>query len=96
MGAIAAYGLCNRLPEACKALLISVYVSGDDDEDELVPLKLKETKRFRDRQVIGLEIGGQMAFILSTTKTESVAANANAAHGASHTPPEPAPADALS
>ncbi|KAL3156070.1 hypothetical protein ABBQ32_013058 [Trebouxia sp. C0010 RCD-2024] len=69
---------------------------GDDDEDELVPLKLKETKRFRDRQVIGLEIGGQMAFILSTTKTESVAANANAAHGASHTPPEPAPADALS
>lgn len=73
-----------------------VCIPGDDDEDELVPLKLKETKRFKDRHVIGLEIGGQMAFVLSTTKTESVAATAHTAHGASHTPPEPAPADALS
>lgn len=75
--------------------LISLCNAGDDDEDEIVPLKLKETKRHKDRQVIGLEIGGQMTFILSTTKTESAPAPANAAHGLSHTPPEPAPADGL-
>ena len=74
------------LAKAGAMFLISLCIAGADDEDEVVPLKLKATKRFVDKQVIGLEIGGQMAFILTTTKTE--------AHGGSHTPPEPAPADA--
>ena len=60
------------------------------DPDQLVPLKLKETKRFKDRQVIGVEIGGQMTFILSNLRPETVATTD---HAAGHTPPEPAPAD---
>lgn len=48
-------------------------IAGDDDSDELVPLKLKETKRFKDRKVIGMEIGGQMVLLLTVTK-DSVAA----------------------
>ena len=65
-----------------------------------MPLKLKETKRFKDREVIGMEIGGQMAFILSKLKTEPAKAvpadTSNTAQGSSHAPPEPAPADAMS
>ena len=41
-------------------LLIGSCVAGDDDDDETVPLKPKETKRFKDRQVVGMEIGGQI------------------------------------
>lgn len=63
---------------------------GEEDPDEIVPLKLKETKRFKNRQVIGMEIGGQMTFILSKLRPETAAATV---HTASHTPPEPAPAD---
>lgn len=69
-------------------------VAGDDSDDENVPLKLKETKRFRDRQVIGMEIGGQMTFILSKTRT-AAAATAKT-DTSSHAPPEPAPADMCS
>lgn len=53
--------------------------AGDDDEDELVPLKLKETKRFKDRKVVGMEIGGQMAFLLAVTKGTAAAQPAAAA-----------------
>lgn len=60
------------------------------DPDQIVPLKLKETKRFKNRQVIGVEIGGQMTFILSKPRPETVAVTD---HEAGHTPPEPAPAD---
>lgn len=71
-------------------LLITFCIAGDDDTDESVPLKLKETKRFKNRHVVGMEIGGQMTFILSKLRPEAVAA---ADHTAGHTPPEPAPAD---
>ena len=63
---------------------------GDKDPDQIVPLKLKESKRFKNRQVIGVEIGGQMTFILSKLRPEMVATTEGAV---SHTPPEPAPAD---
>ena len=77
--------------------LVGVCVAGDDDEDELVPLKLKETKRFRDREVIAMEIGGQMAFILSRPKAEAVKSveAGSAAQGSGSAAPEPAPADAI-
>lgn len=71
-------------------LLITFCIAGDDDKDEFVPLKLKETKRFKNRHVIGMEIGGQMTFILSKLRPEAVAA---VDQTAGHTPPEPAPAD---
>lgn len=71
-------------------LLITCCIAGDDDQDEIVPLKLKETKRFKNRHVIGMEIGGQMTFILSKLRPEGGAA---VDHTAGHTPPEPAPAD---
>ena len=49
--------------------LLCLLFTGDDDTDELVPLKLKETKRFRDRKVIGMEIGGQMLFLLAVQES---------------------------
>lgn len=75
--------------------------AGDNDEDELVPLKLKETKRFKDRKVIGMEIGGQMTFLLAVSNNTpapqpAAAATANgtnqeearrAAHGTSAAEP---------
>jgi len=54
---------------------------GNDDTDEVTPLKLKETKRFKDRKVIGLEIGGQMALLL-TVPAEGAAPQAAASKGA--------------
>ena len=61
----------------------------------MVPLKLKETKRFKDRKVVGLEIGGQMAFILAVSKPNTSAPPAAVVSnaGRSHSPPEPAPAE---
>ena len=123
------YTECRLLPDFQPVTLNA----GDDDSDEVVPLKLKETKRFKDRKVVGLEIGGQMAFILAVPKQttaalqQPTAANkqptaaplqptaalhqASAAHkqstaavqpaavataNRSHSPPEPAPAEASS
>ena len=91
--------LCYYMHLACLCsnwlLLISSCIAGplpegDKDPDQIVPLKLKESKRFKNRQVIGVEIGGQMTFILSKLRPETVAATD---HATSHTPPEPAPAD---
>ena len=80
-------------------------MTGDDDTDEVVPLRLKETKRFKDRKVIGMEIGGQMLFLLAVHKeggaAQPTAQAANgpaqvAANGSSDAPPEPVPMDATS
>ncbi|KAA6415269.1 MAG: regulator of chromosome condensation [Trebouxia sp. A1-2] len=54
---------------------------GNDDTDEVTPLKLKETKRFKDRKVISMEIGGQMALLL-TVPAEGAAPQPAASKGA--------------
>ncbi|PSC70525.1 fructose bisphosphate aldolase [Micractinium conductrix] len=41
---------------------------GDDDEDEVVPKKLAETKRFAGQKVVQLEFGGQHAALLCVPK----------------------------
>lgn len=78
---------------------------GNDDTDEVTPLKLKETKRFKDRKVISMEIGGQMALLLTVpaegaapqaaaSNAAALVATSSTAEGSTHAPPEPAPADA--
>ncbi|KAK9819199.1 hypothetical protein WJX74_002113 [Apatococcus lobatus] len=42
---------------------------GDDDSDELVPLKLKETKRFSNRKVLQVEMGGQHVGLLAVIRS---------------------------
>ncbi|KAI3438963.1 hypothetical protein D9Q98_001377 [Chlorella vulgaris] len=41
---------------------------GDDDEDEIVPKKLAETKRFANQKIVQLEFGGQHAALLCVPK----------------------------
>lgn len=64
----------------------------------MVPLKLKGTKRFKEREVVGMEIGGQMAFVLAVPKEatdpQAQAAKSIPSAKESHGPPEPAPAEA--
>lgn len=43
--------------------------AGDDDSDELVPLKLKETKRFSNRKVLQVEMGGQHVGLLAASQS---------------------------
>ncbi len=93
---------CMDLKKPCCPFYI-----GNDDTDEVTPLKLKETKRFKDRKVISMDIGGQMALLLtvsaegaapqaaaSNAAAAAVVATSSTAEGSTHAPPEPAPADA--
>ena len=41
---------------------------GEDDEDEIVPRKLAETKRFAGQRVVALEFGGQHVAMLCQPK----------------------------
>ncbi|KAL4446354.1 hypothetical protein ABPG77_003161 [Micractinium sp. CCAP 211/92] len=41
---------------------------GDDDEDEVVPKKLAETKKFAGQKIVQLEFGGQHAALLCVPK----------------------------
>lgn len=39
---------------------------GEDDDDEMVPKKLAETKKFNGQQALQLEFGGQHALLLAS------------------------------
>eukprot|EP00951_Prasinocladus_malaysianus_P039434 scaffold441770_cov46-Prasinocladus_malaysianus.AAC.3 len=47
---------------------------GDDDGDETVPAKVKQTKGWNAQQVIGLDIGGQHVVILCSPLPQQPAA----------------------
>ena len=58
---------CSKHPALVKfSRCLSNCVSGDEDDgDELLPLKLKETKRLQHRAILQLDIGGQHVAMLA-------------------------------
>ena len=51
--------------------LVQLLTGDEDDDDEVKPLKLRETKKLHHRPVLQLELGGQHVVLLAGEADES-------------------------